>query len=60
MNKELEESKQVVAVITVEDIEAYLWEEQIESLNELLKVIEDGRKQDGKKASRLLVLASED
>lgn len=55
MNRELRESRQVVAVLTIEDIENYLWEEQIEQLNALLKVIEDGRKEDGKKESRLLI-----
>lgn len=55
MNKELIESRQVVAVLTIEDIENYLWEEQIEQLNALLKVIEDGRKEDAKKESRLLI-----
>ena len=55
MNKELKESRQVVAVLTVEDIENYLWKEQIEQLNSLIKIIENGRKEDGKKESRLLV-----
>ena len=55
MNKELKESRQVVAVLTVEDIENYLWKEQIEQLNSLIKIIESGRKADGKKESRLLV-----
>ena len=55
MNKELKESRQMVAVLTVEDIENYLWEEQIEQLNSLMKIIENGRKEDGKKESRLLV-----
>ena len=55
MNKELKESRQVVAVLTVEDIENYLWEKQIEQLNSLIKIIENGRKEDGKKESRLLV-----
>lgn len=55
MNRELRESRQVVAVLTIEDIENYLWEEQIEQLNALLKVIEDGRKEDVKKESRLLI-----
>lgn len=55
MDRELIESRQVVAVLTIEDIENYLWEEQIEQLNVLLKVIEDGRKKDFKKESRLLI-----
>lgn len=55
MNKELRESRQVVAVLTIEDIETYLWEEQVEQLNALLKVIEDSRKKDSKKESRLLI-----
>lgn len=54
MDRELRETRQVVAVLTIEDIENYLWEEQIEQLNALLKVIEDGRKEDGKKESSLL------
>ena len=49
MNKELKESRQVVAVLTVEDIDNYLWKEQIEQLNSLIKIIESGRKADGKK-----------
>ena len=49
MDRELRESGQVVAVLTVEDIENYLWEEQIEQLNVLLKVIEDGKKEDAKR-----------
>lgn len=55
MNKELDESRQIVAVLTIEDMENYLWEDQIQQLNKLLKVIEDGRKSDGKKVSRLLI-----
>lgn len=55
MDRELRESRQVVAVLTIEDIENYLWEEQIEQLNALLKVIENGRKEDFKKESRLLI-----
>jgi hypothetical protein len=55
MNKELKESKQIITVLTIEDIENYLWEEQIEQLNILLKIIEDGRKEDAKKESRLLI-----
>lgn len=55
MDRELRESRQVVAVVTIEDIENYLWKEQIEQLNALLKVIEDGRKEDAKKESRLLI-----
>ena len=55
MNRELKESRQVVAVLTIEDIENYLWEGQIKQLNVLLKVIEDGRKEDAKKESKLLI-----
>lgn len=54
MDRELRETRQVVAVLTIEDIENYLWEEQIDQLNAILKVIEDGRKEDGKKESSLL------
>ncbi len=55
MNKELRESRGIMAVITIDDIEKYLWEEQIQQLSKLLEVIEDGRKSDGKKKSKLLV-----
>ena len=55
MNKELEKSRQVVAVLTIEDMENYLWEDQIQQLNKLLKIIENGRKLDGKRLSRLLI-----
>lgn len=55
MNNELKTSRQIVAVLTIEDIEDYLWEDQIVQLNELLKIIEDGRKADGKRISRLLI-----
>ena len=55
MNRELKESRQVVAVLTIEDIENYLWEGQIKQLNVLLNVIEDGRKEDAKKESKLLI-----
>lgn len=55
MNKELEKSRQVVAVLTIEDIENYLWEEHIQQLNKLLKAIEDGRESDRKRLSRLLI-----
>ena len=55
MNTELKESRKVVAVLTIEDIENYLWEEQISQLNSLLKIIEDGRIEDGKKESHLLI-----
>ena len=55
MNAELKESRKVVAVLTIEDIENYLWEEQISQLNSLLKIIEDGRMEDGKKGSYLLI-----
>lgn len=55
MDKELEQCKGIVAVLTVDDIEAYLWEDQIKQLNNLLKIIEDSRKDDDKKASRLLI-----
>lgn len=55
MNKELEKSRQVVAVLTIEDMENYLWEDQIQHLNKLLKIIENGRKLDGKRLSRLLI-----
>lgn len=55
MNNELKKSRQIVAVLTIEDIEDYLWEDQIVQLNELLKIIEDGRKADGKRISRLLI-----
>ena len=56
MNKELEECRGVVAVLTVDDIEEFLWEEQIKQLHELLNIIEEGREQNGKKQSKLLVL----
>lgn len=56
MNKELENSRQIVAVLTVEDIEEFLWEEEWQQLSALLEKIEDGRKERGKKPSRLLVL----
>lgn len=55
MNHEVEESRGVVAVLTIDDIEKYLWEEQAEKLHGMLNVIEDGRKQDGKKASKTLI-----
>lgn len=55
MNKELEECKGVVAVLTIDDLENYLWEEQIEELYILLKMIETGRKADGKVPSKSLI-----
>lgn len=55
MVDELENSRGVIAVITVDDVEQYLWETQIQKLNELLKIIDDRRKADGKKESRLLI-----
>lgn len=55
MNKELQESRQVVAVLTIEDIEAALWDEQIQQLYGLLGEIEEVRAEAGKCASRLLI-----
>ena len=55
MNEELKNSRQVIAVLTVEDIEEFLWEEEIQQLNTLLEKIEDGRKEKGKKPSRVLI-----
>lgn len=55
INKELEECRGVIAVLTVDDIEDFLWEEQIQQLHELLDLIEEGRKSYGKKESRLLI-----
>ena len=60
MNKELEECRGVVAVLTVDDIEDFLWEEQIQQLHALLDVIEEGRKIYGKKESRLLIYGDEE
>lgn len=54
MNKELENSRQIIAVLTIEDMEEFLWEEEMQQLNVLLEKIEDGRKERGKKPSRLL------
>lgn len=54
INKELEETRQIVAVLLIEDIEGYLWEEQSDQLYELLSVLADGRKQDEKLPSQLL------
>lgn len=55
INKELEECRGVVAVLTLDDVEDFLWEEQIQQLHELLDLIEEGRKSYGKKESRLLI-----
>ena len=57
MNDELRESRGVIAVITIDDLDNYLWDEEIEQLNNLIKKIEDGRKEDGKKESRLLIFS---
>ncbi len=59
INKELEECRGVVAVLTVDDVEDFLWEEQIQQLHELLDIIEEGRKSYGKKESRLLIYGGE-
>lgn len=59
MNKELQESRQIVAVLTIEDIEAALWEEEIQQLYKFLKKIEDLRNEAGKCKSRMLLLPDE-
>lgn len=55
MNDELRESRGVMAVITIDDAEEYLWNEEIEQLNNLIKKIDAGRMEDGKKESRSLI-----